>query len=63
MMFTFPPPDKPWSTNQDRTLNKYTRADRIATWKGVTMVTYGSWCAKNKRRRALAPTLVRVHEV
>jgi len=60
-MFSFPPPDKPWSTNQDRTLNPYTRADRIATWKGATMVTYKSWCVQNKRRRSLVPSLVRVH--
>jgi hypothetical protein len=61
VIFTFSPPDKPWSTNEDRTLNKYTRADRIATWKGVTMVTYGSWCVREKHKRAREPSLVRVH--
>ena len=29
----FPPPAKPWSTNQDRNLNPYDRADRIKQWK------------------------------
>ena len=61
MMFSFPPPDKPWSTNKDRTLNQYERAALISTWKGVAQVMYGGWCAKNAHTRALPPSLVRVH--
>lgn len=29
----FPPPALPWSTNQDRNLNPYDRANRIKEWK------------------------------
>lgn len=36
MTVTFPPPTKPWSTNQDRNLNPYQRAERIKAWKETT---------------------------
>lgn len=37
----FPPPDKPWSTNQDRNLNPYDRHARIQAWKGPTALFAG----------------------
>ena len=40
MRLEFPAPDKPWSTNQDRNLNPYVRAERIKNWKGVTRLVY-----------------------
>lgn len=38
--FEFPPPTNPWSTNEDRRLNRYVRNERIQTWKQATYVYY-----------------------
>ena len=38
----FPPPAPPWSTNQDRNLNPYDRAERIRLWK-ETVQMYWRW--------------------
>lgn len=37
--FTMPPPDRPWSTNEDRNLHPQARAKLISNWKsGVWLI-------------------------
>lgn len=57
--FHFPAPDKVWSTNDDRNLHHYTRAERIKTWKGAARIHYAN--ARGKAGTAIPPALVRVH--
>lgn len=60
--FEFAPPTKPWSTNEDRQLNRYARAERIALWKGVTQLEWVSQANRAGRPKAVVPSgsLVRV---
>lgn len=59
--FEFPEPTKPWSTNEDRQLNRYARNDRVALWKAVTQLGWASKCNREGRPRAIGgPSLVRV---
>lgn len=37
----FPPPAKPWSTNQDRNLHHLRRAELIKQWKGAARLLAG----------------------
>jgi len=61
MMIPFAPPSSPWSTNADRNLNKYERADKIVEWKGAAKLAYGGWCGSRGVFRRLNPALIRVH--
>ncbi len=38
MILTFAPPAKPWSTNEDRNLHKYKRAELIRLWHEATQM-------------------------
>lgn len=58
--FEFYPPDKPWSTNQDRNLNPYKRHGTIREWKDMASLAYIDDCNKKKRKRQLGNTLIRV---
>jgi Holliday junction resolvase RusA-like endonuclease len=57
----FPPPDKPWSTNSDRSLHHYERAAAIAVWKGRASLAWTSYCNGLGLDRHMGPALVRVH--
>jgi len=57
----FSAPDKPWSTNQDRNLNPYKRAEQISIWKGRTTLAWTSYCNREGVERIMPPSLVRVH--
>lgn len=57
----FSPPDKPWSTNQDRSLNPYIRAERISIWKGRASLAWTSYVNKNGLDRGMPPSLIRIH--
>ena len=41
----FPPPVKPWSTNQDRNLHHMERAERVRLWKNTTRLLFRSQVA------------------
>jgi hypothetical protein len=56
----FEVPDKVWSTNQDRNLNPYARAERILVWKTATQLAWASHCNRTGIARRLEPSLVRV---
>ncbi len=58
--YLFPVPDRPWSTNEDRNLNPYVRAERIRAWKEAAALGWTSHCASNNHGRSLNPALVRV---
>jgi hypothetical protein len=58
--FAFEVPDKVWSTNQDRNLNPYARAERILAWKTATQLGWASYCNRRGTTRKLEPSLVRV---
>lgn len=49
-------PDQPWSTNQDRNLNPYLRAERIKNWKEITTITY----RQKYKDKVWAPAVVQV---
>ncbi len=57
----FEPPDKPWSTNQDRTLHHHARADIIAEWKGRASLAWFSYCNGKGLDPGMPPSLIRVH--
>lgn len=57
----FEPPDKPWSTNQDRNLSPHKRADRIKTWKDRATYAWASYCNGMGLDRDYGPALIRVH--
>lgn len=60
--FSFLPPDRPWSTNDDRSLNRYARHDTVAIWKSTTQLEWASFCNRTGRSRVVpdAPSLVRI---
>lgn len=58
--FTFKPSAKPWSTNADRNLSPYERADLIKTWKADAKLHYTSHMNRLKVRRNLQPGSVQV---
>lgn len=45
--FTFSPPTKPWSTNQERNLHHYDRAELIREWHGATRLAFTSYRNRN----------------
>lgn len=57
----YEPPDKPWSTNQDRNLAPYKRAEQIATWKERAILAWAQFCNSNGLDRHMGPALVRIH--
>jgi hypothetical protein len=58
--FAFEPPDKIWSTNEDRNLNPYARAERILSWKTTAQLVWASRCNRLGTGRGLGPSLIRV---
>jgi len=56
----FDPPGKPWSTNEDRTLNPYKRAERILDWKTAASLAWTSHCNRRRAGRGLGPSLIRI---
>ncbi len=57
----YEPPDKPWSTNQDRNLAPYKRAEQIATWKERAILAWAQYCNSEGLDRGMPPSLVRIH--
>ena len=57
---SFAVPDKQWSTNQDRNLNPYARAERILTWKTTTHLAWASYCNRERIKRRVGNSLVQV---
>lgn len=57
----FEPPDKPWSTNSDRSLHHHERANAIAVWKGRASLAWTSYVNSLGLDRHLGPALVRIH--
>jgi hypothetical protein len=58
VQFGFLPPTHPWSTNEDRNLHHFTRADRIQTWKGDTRIHYAH--TRGKAGTRIPPGIVQV---
>ena len=50
--FQINPTEPPWSTNNDRNLNKYTRAARIKAWKDSTAA---GWLAAARNQKDSYP--------
>jgi hypothetical protein len=52
----------PWSTNQDRNLNKYKRAERIREWKSAARVAFIGYMNYHHpgHSRLLNPAIVQV---
>lgn len=57
----FPPPDKPWSTNQDRNLSPHERAEKISYWKQRATLAWVSYCNGKGIDRHMGPALIRIH--
>lgn len=51
--FSFPPPERPWTTNEDRNLHPMKRAAKIKAWKGAASLFYSSHMAKTGQKKAL----------
>lgn len=57
---TFYAPSDPWSTNEDRNLNKYARAERILEWKSAASLGWASYCNGRGLSRGVGDALIRV---
>lgn len=60
LTFSFPRPDKPWSTNQDRNLAPHQRYNLITSWKTATKIHYINYVNSNECGRTLEPGVVHV---
>lgn len=56
----FPPPTKPWSTNEDRNLSPYERAARIKLWKASARMLAASHRARDTQPYPLPHGVVQV---
>ncbi len=57
---SFEPPGKPWSTNKDRTFNRYERYELILAWHTAASLAWTSYCNRKKIGRGLESSLIRI---
>lgn len=58
--FEFPAPTAPWSTNQDRNLNPYVRAERISEWKRSARLLFRQEVTRRRLALPLEPAIVQI---
>lgn len=56
--FEFSPPDRIWSSNDERRMHHHERANLVRTWKDATKLYYQSYCNYAGLPKACPPALV-----